>query len=199
MEGLSRGEFERKLIHLPLGVIVLFLYKDGLISAWHIAALLLAGVLLSALHVRRPIPALRFLLDRVDRKESIPGKGAMTFVVGLLLSAALFPMDIAVAAMAVLTFADAAGALIGMRFGRMANPLNSMKTFEGSLAVLVVSYLVAWAIVGAVPAYGAAIVAALLESIKTPQKPEWLRFLLDDNILVPLGVGVILVLFSIVL
>ena len=191
-------EWKRKLFHILLGAALIFLFWQDSIGAQTLAAILLVGVIVSGAFMVRRFKVIAWFLELFDRIEIIPGRGALTFIAGLALAAALFPKNIALAAMAIVTFADAAAAIAGTIWGRRANPLNRSKTIEGSVAFLLFAFISSWLFVPAVGAYSAAITGTLVEAAlpSASQRSIWLRLVLDDNLLIPLIVGLSLLIVT---
>src|SRR3972149_10870601 len=106
-------ELRRKLFHVILGAILAFLFWQDLISAWALYWILFAGALASATFTYRRIPAIAWFLNRFDRPEVVPGRGALTFLADFTLSAALFEKNIALACMMLLTFGDGMAGVVG--------------------------------------------------------------------------------------
>jgi len=189
------NEWKRKLLHLVLGTILLILYAEGLVSATHLWFLAGIGALVSLGQYLSPLAAIAWFLDRFDREESIPGRGAITFIAGLAICA-LFPREIALAAMAMLVWGDGTAALVGTYVGQRR--LWQGKTVEGSISFLLFGFAAAWAFVSTITAYSAAIVGTIVELIPLPKGSKWNPGdILDDNILVPLIVGIVLTLSTV--
>jgi len=115
-------------------------------------------------------------------QESITG--ATYVFVGMSLTVFLFPGEIAIPAILVLTISDALAALVGVPFGH--HPFLS-KSLEGSMAFFL-SALAIILIFSTTPLLIAIIIAAGLATLEAAPK----RF--DDNFLLPLTAGVLLLL-----
>ena len=100
--------------------------------------------------------------------------------------------NIALSAIIAFALGDSLSAIIGERFGRRKLPYNRTKSFLGSFAFFGATFLgvfcvyfptatLAW-----VPALIAAGVGAIIESVIPT------NFWLDDNFVVPVGVGLVL-------
>jgi phytol kinase len=143
----SRGgvgaETGRKLVHLGMGTISLFLpwlfRSPGLV--WALALTTATGLV-----GVRILPAVAQHLGGVLGGVNRASLGEIYFPLGVALSFALAHTNRAAycAAIGALTFADSAGALIGGRYGRSRYSARSdAKSIEGSTAVLVASVLCA--------------------------------------------------------
>ena len=189
-----RKEIPRTLIHILGGV---FLTCVGYLPAQPLNQVLL-GVLLSLVLVmeagRMVFPVVnrlaRTLLGPFMRpKEEKSITGAPAFFGGVFLSFLLFSKPVALAAMVPLLFGDRAGLLVGKGFGRTR---IGTKTLEGSLACFAAS-LLAYVLLSSIwpgafgfapeVLVGASLVGTLAEALPRP---------FDDNLAIPLAVGVFL-------
>lgn len=159
------------LVPRPLSLIILFL-------------VFVIAVLMSILSLKIKIPVLNTILKKLGKKEEakFPGKGFIFFLAGCLLTAKLFPLDITLASIAVLTFADPTASL-----ARKVLTKKSYKSFKGFPGVIscIVAFFVAFLFVPAIYALTATLSGTLVESfrIKLGQSEA------DDNLFVPLASG----------
>ena len=134
------NELKRQGMHLLLGVfyiiILFFLVKpEGLLV---IAAILAFGLIVSATHAHlKPSKFLGKMLEHFERsgEENLPGKGALLFTAGALLSALVFyPFSgmVAVGAVTALTFGDGFSTIIGRAVGKTR--IVEGRTLEGIAA-----------------------------------------------------------------
>jgi phytol kinase len=140
-EGRIGGETARKLVHMGMGSVCLgfpWLFAE----AWPVWVL--TGLAIVALVALRFLPTLRRALGGVLHDVNRTSLGELYFPVGV---ATVFTMAQGrvipfVVPVAMLTFADAMGALIGQRWGRRRfQTLEGMKSVEGSLAVGITGFL----------------------------------------------------------
>ena len=133
--GAVQPETARKAVHLGMGTLCLFFpwIFDQVWPVWILAALallLLAGV--------RLVPALKQGVGGVLHDVNRASLGELCFPLGVAVVFTLAQGDplLFVIPVALLTFADAAGAMIGMRWGRHPYvTLEGTKSVEGSIAV----------------------------------------------------------------
>lgn len=120
----------------------------------------------------------RALAPMLRGHESTRITGATTLAIGFAAIVLLFPREVAIAGIAFAGYADAAGALVGRAFG--IHRYASGKSLEGTIAFMVVAFLVAWPLpsLGIVAAIAVAILLGALESAPLP---------IDDNLLVPVA------------
>ncbi|MEO6002218.1 MAG: hypothetical protein ABIZ04_21385 [Opitutus sp.] len=128
-------ETARKIVHLGMGLVCLtfpWIFRE-LWPVWVLAAL--AGAALASL---RCVPLLRREIGGVLHDVNRASLGEIYFPLGV---AVVFTLSLGdplrfIVPVALLTFADAAGALIGRRWGRRKYAtLEGEKSLEGSLAV----------------------------------------------------------------
>jgi dolichol kinase len=105
-------------------------------------------------------------------------RGFLYFFIGIIATLYIFRFNIAIAdaGILMLLLGDSASTIVGTRFGRHKLPFKALKSFEGSLAFFVVSFLSSLTLLPLLPA----IIGALVGSITEAYSP------IDDNIPVPL-------------
>jgi dolichol kinase/phosphoserine phosphatase len=107
------------------------------------------------------------------------------FALGILLTLIIFPAPVNGAAVAIFTLGDSTASLFGGLISKKPLPFNKGKTVEGSLAGFFFAFLAGAFFVSPVLALIGAAVAMAIESLPLP---------LNDNILIPLGTGLALLL-----
>ena len=179
------SELDRKILHVVAGlaiVLVIFLLDEMGMDL--LLLLFFVGVLLSLLSRRYRLPLIDAALRRFDRKkETWPGKGAITLLAGSLLVAFLFTREIALAAILTLTLGDGVSHLFGRYVGKRKNPLDEKKMLEGTLMGILAATIGASLFVSFPHALTAAFVGMFVESLQIP---------IDDNLSVPLAAALIL-------
>ena len=187
---LPSFESARKLIHLAGGLIPLIYLLLDLTKG---EALLILGslglpfIVADILRLRRP--ALNRWFLRLFQGAMRPGEesrltGSTYYLVACWFTILVFERTVAAAALLVLACADTAASVVGQAIGgyRFAKG----KTLSGTGAFVVTAFLVTLPLFPATPALGGAIIAAVIECLPLP---------LDDNITIPLAVGISLTLF----
>lgn len=192
---LSPLEFKRQLMHIIVGLTTVALLYYQILSSWAIFLLIVVGLLLSFLVKRIHIPIISFFLDQVERPEqrsAFPGKGSIFFFIGVLLAVKLFERDIALAAIMVLTLGDSISHLFGAQFGSLRNIFNgnSPKLLEGTLMGTLLGFLGALMFVPYLEAIAGSAAAMIAEVIKI----DFNEHTLDDNLVVPLVAGTVMLL-----
>jgi dolichol kinase len=186
-------ETRRNLFHLIVGILIVAAYYYMLIDIWVVLGAVLVGFLISAASKKRPLPVIQWFLDRFEREgdidAGIPGRGALSFGVGLLLTMILFERDVVLAAITIFIIADSVSPLVGMRFGRIRHPLSGEKFLEGNMAGFLAAFLGAMLFVSPVEAFLASLFAMTIEAIDFIKGTR-----IEDNITIPLVAGITVML-----
>jgi dolichol kinase len=197
------GKTFRKYSHLAGGVVMIFFCIISPIQlSWICFSLFVVFSIHEYFYVRRNTPGIYtrtlIFIGRMDRKSNSETTAKpkpflpTLWVLAAIAIIGLFGENIALSAIIAFALGDSLSAIIGERFGRHKLIYNRTKSLEGSLAffgvtfigVYCVYYLVgitAW-----IPALIAASVGTLIESLIPTS--HWL----DDNFIVPVGVGFVL-------
>ena len=178
-------EIVRQLIHLcfGLGIAALVFSFDHVTVISVIAGTLLIGVVLVDLILRGyTVPGLSDLVQYGDRCDPLPGKGAFFFGVSALACIILFPVSVVVPALVALAVLDSVTTLAGIRFGRRR--IHNGKSWEGSLSGIAVTILCLLPFLSLPGAVVASVCAGIIELFSP----------VDDNLVIPVGVCLLLVL-----
>jgi dolichol kinase len=190
-----KSEFIRKLIHLcslSIPTIYFFISKQSALGLL-VPTFLAFFVVDLARFYHEPTQAwfYRWFGWLLRRHESDSKTKRLTGATNILLSAIvcvlIFPKIIAVNAFAILIISDITSALVGRRFGRRR---FFQKSFEGALAFFVSAVLVVFLapkVDGLALEYGIGVIAAGVGAVVEAASTK-----IDDNITVPLSVGLIL-------
>ncbi|MFQ6020701.1 MAG: diacylglycerol/polyprenol kinase family protein [Candidatus Aenigmatarchaeota archaeon] len=111
-------------------------------------------------------------------------KGAITFFTGCLIVIVLFSPSIAIPAIVILSLSDALSTIIGKFYGKHKLSINKNKTWEGSLTFLITTFLILLIFTNPLNALAIGIITTFVEML-----PK-----IDDNISVPLVVGILMFL-----
>jgi dolichol kinase len=178
-------EIVRQLIHLcfGLGIAALVLFFDHTLVIAVLATGLLVGLVLVDLILRgHRIPIISPLVQYGDRCDPLPGKGAFFFGVSTLACTILFPVSIVVPALVALAVLDSVTTIVGIRFGR--HRIHNGKSWEGTLSGIAVTVLFLLPLLSLPGALSAAVFAGLIELFSP----------VDDNLVLPVGVCILLTL-----
>jgi dolichol kinase/phosphoserine phosphatase len=107
------------------------------------------------------------------------------FAMGIFLTLLLFPAPVSGAAIAIFTLGDSTASLFGGLISKKPLPFNKGKTVEGSLTGFFFAFMAGLFFVSPALALIGAAVAMAIESLPLP---------VNDNILIPLGTGLTLLL-----
>ena len=178
-------ETVRQLIHLCFGLAIaaLVYYVDRAIVIAFLAGGLLIGVLLVDLILRgHHVPVISPLVQDGDRATPCRGKGAFFFAVSALACIILFPVPVVVPALVALSVLDSVTTLAGYKFGR--HRIHNGKSWEGTLSGIAVTVLALLPFLTLPGALIAAIVTGIIELFSP----------VDDNLVIPVGVCLLLTL-----
>jgi dolichol kinase len=185
----------RKLFHLTIGTIFILSMLAFEELKWFFLSVLSFGIVLSFVQEKFPLPIITWFLDRYDKlDDSVPGQGPLTFFLGAVLVWFLFPENVAVSGVIVLTFGDPFAYLGGKLFGRTELPWNRKKTLAGLISFMLVPFILLTLLFDPITAIVVSLAGALIESVEWPHK-----VLLDDNVVIPVLSSVILFIFSFLL
>ncbi len=186
-------EMRRQIAHLLIGLSVVLLVHYGLINSGVIFAMLVFGAIVVILQKKYHLPITTYLLQTFERPhdlEKFPGKGAFFLLFGAFVALELFPQNIALAAITIMAIGDSVSHLIGRYVGRINVPFRKHKKLEGIIIAIVFSTLGAMYFVSFQIAFTAAFFAMLVEAYLPQKKLKYL----DDNLIIPLVAGGIMLL-----
>lgn len=190
----TRLELKRQIFHILVGILMLlfmvfFQRRTVLIT---LLSVLLAGILLSMMSVKKRIPAISFLLEKMGRDfdKKFPGKGFLFFIAGCLLTFKIFPQDIALASIAILVFGDSVSTLVGSLKNPLGKkygiePFSKYKAVYGTIIGILVSFPIACIFISPLYAAAAAAAGMLAEAVSLKLGEQEA----DDNLIIPLAAG----------
>ncbi|GAB6284289.1 MAG: hypothetical protein STSR0009_04880 [Methanoregula sp.] len=179
-------EIVRKLIHLffGLGIAGMVKYLDQPTATAILAGGLFIGIIFVDLILRGyRIPGFSSLVEYGDRSDPLPGKGALFFAVSALLCVILFPTPVVIPALVTLAVLDSVATLVGIRYGRRR--IRNGKSWEGTTAGILVTVLVLLPFLTPLGAMVVAFVSGIIELVSP----------VDDNLVIPVGVCILLWVF----
>ncbi|MBS3136832.1 hypothetical protein J4232_00225 [Candidatus Woesearchaeota archaeon] len=181
-------EIKRKLLHILLGIILIVLLYYDILTAIILIITIVIGLIAAYSAKHCTLPIISWCLDKFERRNVFPGKGVFTFLIGTTIVIAVFQKEIALAAIAILTFGDSFSHLIGRYYGNIKHPLNNEKLIEGTIAGIVIGFASALFFVSPIEAFSAALFAISFESFEIRIK----QYIIDDNISIPVIAGVVI-------
>ncbi len=193
---MNLQETKRQILHILIGIFFSLLIIYNILTPLYLFILLMLSGLAAVLSLKYKIPIVDLFLEKFERKSSeLPGKGFIMFLAGILLALELFPRDIALASIIILTFVDPISHFIGENFGKTKSFIDKKKNIEGHLAGFIVSSIFAMFFVHPCLAISGALAAAVFESTII----EIQKIKLDDNLIIPLVAGTIMLVISMIL
>lgn len=183
-------EVRRKIVHLVTGLTIVILYSMGFFTPFFLFLLLLITTLASYISAKSniKIPIFYELIEYFEREElkkTFPLRGLIAFLTGSLLSVILFPRNIAMASILVLTFGDSVSCMIGLYFKIKNNISYKDKLISGSIFGFFAAFIASLFYVSIIEAFVASGAAMLVEFYEF----DWNKKPIDDNILLPLVAG----------
>ncbi|HNB03041.1 MAG TPA: phosphatidate cytidylyltransferase [Methanoregulaceae archaeon] len=180
-------EIPRKLVHIifGLGIAALIQLTPLRIALPVLMTGTFAGIIFRDALVRGfRVPLISVLVDKLERENVRPGKGALYFALSSLFCLVLFDKEVVVPAVVTLSLLDGVATLAGYYFGN--HPVVGKKTAEGTIAGIGVTF---FALLPLLPPVQAA-VSVLLAGITELLSP------VDDNLTIPVIVCVALTLMA---
>ncbi len=174
-------ELARKSVHMAVSLAAIAVIWFLPTTIARILFLAAAAVAIAIDVLRLRVPAVKQAFEhyfapllRVHESRRITG--ATTLALGVAIAGLLFPRNFAIAGLLFAGLGDAAGAIVGRKFGR--HRFRSGKTLEGSFAFFCVALIVGWAMpgIGFIPGLAAALLVTPIEAG---------RFSFDDNLILP--------------
>ena len=190
----ARLELKRQIFHIIVGILILLFMEffQRRIVLIALLSILVVSILFSLISTKKRVPIAGFLLDMMgrDADEKFPGKGFIFFIAGCLLAFKIFPQDIALASIAVLTFGDSVSTLVGSMNGGLGKKYNSKvfgryKAIYGTAIGIIVSFPFACLFIGPLYAALASAAGMLAEAVSFRLGEQEA----DDNLIIPLIAG----------
>jgi dolichol kinase len=169
-------ETPRKIVHLLFGlgiaVAIALIDRPTMLVIMMIA--LFFGFLLSdALSRGHHIEGVSPLVEALERKSVLPGKGALLFVFSAFVCLFFFEPKVVVPAVVALSVLDGVATPVGIRYGR--HRIFNGKSVEGTGAGIAAAFLALRMILPPAHALATAAVAGVIELVAP----------VDDNLLIP--------------
>lgn len=183
-------ELIRKAVHVVMGILIVLLVQNGILSPAVLGLLtlvLLALVFYNYQYEKELITRI-LAINRADAR--IPGLDVLAFFVGSWVVLVIFQnhIEIAFASIMVLAFADPVAHIISSGFGGKKGAVSKTSYLEGTIAGTVVGALAAWVYVDFLPALIAAGVAMFIEAGELKIAEHYI----DDNLTIPVVTGAVL-------
>jgi phytol kinase len=178
-------EISRKVVHVLFGLgiagFILIIGKQTAIAT--LALAIFVGFVISDTISRGyHIPLISGIVEALERKDELPGRGALFFVISALICLILFDLPFVIPAIVTLAVLDGVATIAGMKFGRIR--LCHGKSLEGSIAGFGAAALVLLFWIPPFTVLAVALTGAIVE-LCSP---------FDDNLLIPVSICVLLTL-----
>ncbi len=190
---LSNGELLRKVIHIGGFAVPLTCLHLSNIRPVYIT-LFLVTIVYATSEIARTKGTKFPIFSTITRKAAEAHHetnnfvtAPISFVTGMLLALLIFPATTAYASIAVLTLGDGFACIFGKIFGKTSLFFNREKKLEGTICGFACAFLGATFFVSPLKALVAAAAGMLAECLPSP---------IDDNVVIPLSAGMVLVLFT---
>jgi len=178
-------EIKRKFVHsLSLLFVIIYLVVESFYDE-RVALMSLIGILFLFLLIDyfRVVRKCRIPLFHGIWREKEKNKlgGNVFLIIGVIIALAVFDFEIALAALLITAFGDMAAAIVGVGFGKHYLSKKKTKTWEGTIAGLVVNFVIGFFLIDNLPiVFGMAVVAVWVEAKLTN---------VDDNLAIPVLSG----------
>lgn len=169
-------EIYRQFSHLMFGLLICtFLYFADIKTAIYtfIAVIFIGVVIADAISRGIKIPLFSYLIERLEREGTFPGKGTIFFFIGVLFCLEFFGRDIAITSIVVLSVLDSVSTIAGINFGK--HKIYGKKSLEGTLAGIAASTVVLLLFISPATALVLSVVAGITELVSP----------VDDNLTIP--------------
>ncbi len=187
-------ETRRQIFHAFFGTLLAFtIYFTGRETYVSLFALMLfsSAALSYAIKKQKRLPLVSWILKTFEREKDIrdwPLKGTVFLIMGALLASLIFSKEAAFVAVLMLAVGDSASTLIGRPLGSRKHFHNPRKTIEGTIAGSFAAFIAAAFFIPLNIAVAGAVVFGIVESFDFKDRHMYF----DDNIIVPLAVGLVI-------
>jgi len=176
-----KRELQRKVVHatsLLIAVGYYILPKEAVLLLMTLFLILFLEIEFVRIDLKLKLP---FFHKLYREKEEDRLSGNVFFLIGAIIAISVFSKEIAIAAILMTTFGDAAAAIFGKRFGRTWIPKLKNRAVEGCMAEFVVDLVIGFIFLGSWP--------VILVMAGTATIGETVVEKIDDNLLIPLFAG----------
>jgi len=180
-------EISRDVVHLIIGIAIISLAALLPDPRQLIVALIIIGFILGSYTIISKGKFSR-MLYKFERENTYFGSGAIWLALGALLAMGfIFSRNFLIAVLAAIFIGDPLATIVGVKFGKHRIFYNREKSVEGSSAYFAAVLAVSYPFIG-LYALPVALIAAFVES--------W-GIKIDDNLMVPIILSILLFLFYI--
>jgi phytol kinase len=173
----------RQVVHLIFGLVIaalIPLLDSGVLLRLLALSILIGLAICDALIRGYWIPVFSPVINFLERREALPGNGALLFAMSVLFCLILFEPQVVVAAVVVLALLDSIATVVGRRAGKIR--IYNGKSLEGSVAGTAAAFVALLALLPVGQAAAAAVAAGIVELLSP----------IDDNLVIPVTVCIVL-------
>jgi phytol kinase len=177
-------EFLRQIAHLVFGLGIAFfilLVAQEATTLVMMLAIFSGFILSDAVSRGYYIPLVSEVVNLMERREAVPGKGALYFALGALFCLIFFSGRIVFLGLAVLSVLDSTTTIFGMRFGKTR--IYNGKSLEGTVSGVLITTAFLLPFIPPAIALVVAGVSGLIELFSP----------VDDNLVIPVGACLLLI------
>lgn len=145
-----------------------------------IAVVFVGVVIADAVNRGINVPLFSFLIEKLERKDTFPGKGTIYFFIATLFCLAFFGSTITIIAIVMLSVLDSVSTVAGINFGK--RKILGSKTLEGTACGIGAGFVIMLFFTGPLNALILSAAAGLTELVSP----------VDDNLTIPLVTCVLL-------
>ncbi|MEM3374540.1 MAG: SEC59/DGK1/VTE5 family protein [Candidatus Woesearchaeota archaeon] len=192
---LNTYEIRRKIFHVFSGITITLLINNiekNILLVSLIILLVIAIILSVIVKYLKPsiITYLLKLFDKPKDFEKFPGKGAIYFLIGTLITIFFFEKNIASASIMILTFGDPFAHIIARYYGKTKLIINEKKVLEGTIAGIIAGTIAASLFIPWQIAFFGSCFGMIAEAIEL----EFLNW--DDNFYIPVVAGFVITIIK---
>lgn len=151
---LVKHEIPRKVFHSSIGVLTLWLYTKGTTIPQLFVPLFtcFSGVLINDLvrlnnpEINKFVTSQMWFIIRESEKNSY--NGTLFYLAGVLIVLYLYPKDISVLSILLLSWADTAASTVGRKYGKYTPKLGERKSLAGALGSFAIGVFSAYLLYG---------------------------------------------------
>lgn len=147
---IHKHEVPRKLLHVSIGFLVIWLYVSGTqtssVCPWLMGALIPIATIDYIRHVNDSFNRLyvKVLGAFMRESEFVGWNGVIWYLLGAWTALYFFPKDIGVMGVMLLSWCDTAASTFGRLYGRYTPRIRKGKSLAGSTAAFLVGVVTAW-------------------------------------------------------
>ncbi|KAL6939624.1 Diacylglycerol kinase [Hanseniaspora osmophila] len=157
---ITKHEIPRKFLHSSIGFVTLYLYTRGFDYTKVAAPLTIAFIIIFTLDLIRlnwhmfNVAYCRTVGMLMRKREVNHFNGVLWYLLGLIFSFGIFPKDVCLISLFLLSWSDTAASTFGRMYGHLTPKIARNKSLAGSIAAFVVGLVTVSAFYGIfVPRY----------------------------------------------